>query len=473
MTAEMLDRPLLAIRTALRNNATSAEEMTALAIERHDQVGKRLNAYKEWDPEKALNQARAADAARKCGFPTGAFAGVPVSVKDLYGVDGYPTFAGTARRLPSEWEQEGSLVSRLRGQLAVVVGKTHMVELAFGGLGTNPHWGTPVNPWDATTHRVPGGSSSGAPVSLWEGSAVVALGSDTAGSIRVPASLSGTVGHMTTYGRWPANGLVPLSPTLDVVGVLTRSVQDAAYFFAAVDPRHGHPERFLSEMESSDLSGVRIGIAGTRGWKQGQDDVVETARAALHELESHGARVVDLELPELDAAFDLYASGKIVPPECATFVEERIPNWMDLLHVTVGRRLRDASGISACEFLGALSRRRDLQATAAERLRAVDVVATPTVPFTPASLTEVEDFDEYMRQNRRITYATNPVNVLGLCAISIPCGLDRSDMPVGLQLIGRNSEDERLLAIALAAERVMGTAVDRLGVSPLGAFGKS
>lgn len=465
---EILDEPLAAIAAALRDGETSAEELTALAVERHARVGDRLNAYKEFDPDRALGEARAADAARKCGFPWGPLGGLPVSVKDLYGVRGYPTFAGTGRRLPREWEDEGFLVRALRGQMAVVVGKTQMVELAFGGLGNNAHWGAPVNPWDAAAHRAPGGSSSGAPVSLWEGSAVLALGTDTAGSIRVPAAMTGTVGQMTTFGRWPADGLVPLSPTLDTVGALTRSVRDAAYFFAAVDPRHGDPERFLATLERPDLFGVRIGVARTRAWEEGQDDVVEAARAALRELESHGARVVSVELPELDAAFDLYVSGRIVPPECLAFVEERLPDWMELLHVTVGKRLRDAAAVTAREYLDALSRRRRLQAAAAPRLEAVDVVATPTVAFTPVRLSEVEDLEEYMRQNRRITCATNPVNVLDLCAISIPCGLDRSGMPVGLQLIGRNSEDERLLAVALAAERVLGTAVERLGLPPLG-----
>lgn len=470
---DFLDRPLSAIAAALGDGQTSAEALTALAIERHVQVGERLNAYQTWDPERALAQARVADAARHCGFPLGPLGGVPVSVKDLYGVRGQPTFAGTAQRLPSRWEREGFLVRALRSQLAVVIGKTHMVELAFGGLGTNPHWGTPANPWDATTHRVPGGSSSGAAVSLWEGSAVVALGSDTAGSIRVPAAVTGTVGHMTTYGRWPADGLVPLSPTLDVVGCLTRSVQDAAYVFATVDRRHGDPERFLSAPAPSDLVGVRIGIPRTRGWDESQEDIAEPVRVALRELESHGARLVSLELPEFDAAFDLYASGLIVPPECRAFVEEQLPAWMDLLHVTVGRRLHAAAKISAHEYLGALSRRRMLQATAAGRLEAVDLLATPTVGFTPAPVSDVDDVDEYRRQNRRTTYATNPVNVLGLCAISIPCGLDRSGMPVGLQLVGRTDEDERLLGIALVAERVLGTAVERLGVPPLGAVTKT
>jgi len=469
--SEILDRPLSAIAAALRDERTSAEELAVLAIERHLGAGQQLNAYKTWDPEKALDQARAADAVRRNGFPCGPLGGLPLSVKDLYGVGGYPTFAGTPQRLPEKWEREGFLVRSLRQQLAVVMGKTHTVELAFGGLGTNPHWGTPVNPWDAVVHRVPGGSSCGAPVSLWEGSAVIALGSDTAGSIRVPASFSGTVGQMTTYGRWPTDGLVPLSPTLDVVGALTRSVEDAAYFFGAIDQQHGDPQRFLASLQRSDLLGVRIGIAKTRGWEEAQDDIAEAARLALRDLESRGARLVDIELPEFDAAFDLYASGMIVPPQAEVFVAQELAEWMDLLHVTVGQRLRAAQEVSAHDYLSALARRGALQAAAASGLRDIDVLASPTLPFTPPPASLVEhDLDQYRRQNKRLTYATNPVNVLRLCAITMPCGLDRAGMPIGLQLVGRGGEDERLLAIALASERILGTPLERLGAPPLGAL---
>ncbi|NIR35760.1 MAG: amidase, partial [Actinobacteria bacterium] len=154
--------------------------------------------------------------------------GIPISVKDLYGVDGLPTFAGTTRALPERWSRDAWLVRRLRDAGAIIVGKTHMVEMAFGGVGLNPSWETPRNPWDAGTHRIPGGSSSGAGVSLWEGSALIALGSDTGGSIRIPAALTGTVGQRTTKGRWPTTGVVPLSPTFDTVGALTRTVEDSA-----------------------------------------------------------------------------------------------------------------------------------------------------------------------------------------------------------------------------------------------------
>ncbi len=463
---EILDEPLDAIAGALRSGTTTAEQLTATAIDRHDRWAKSLLAYQAWDPERALADARAADTALRAGSPLGPLGGMPVSVKDLYGVSGYPTFAGTAQRLPAKWEQEGFLFRRLREQQIVVIGKTQTVELAFGGLGTNPNWGTPVNPWDAETIRVPGGSSCGAGVSLSEGSAVIALGTDTAASIRTPASMTGTVGLKSTYGRWPADGVVPLSPTLDTVGGLTRTVADMVYFFGSVDPEHGDPKELLLSLEDVNLAGIRIGVGGTSVWAEAQPDIVDVAEATLAELEGHGARLVELDLPEFDAAYHLYMQGAIVPPECGAFVARELPGWLDLLDETVARRLREGEAVTARQYLGALAERRELAATADVRLQAVDVLATPTVPITPPALDEVQEIQAYLRLNRLTSRATNPVNMLDLCAISMPCGLDAAGMPVGLQLVARNGQDERLLGIGWAAERLLGTPIQRLGGSP-------
>ena len=467
--SEILDQPLITINQALRDGETSAQALAMLAIERHAQVGSRLHAYMAWgDEERVLALAQSIDAARQSGASPGPLAGMPVSIKDLYGVEGYPTYAGTARRLPEEWESEGFLVQSLQAQRALVMGKTHTVELAFGGLGNNPHWGTPVNPWDPETDRAPGGSSCGAGVSLWEGSAVIALGSDTAGSIRLPASMTACVGHKITYDRWPVTGVVPLSHTLDTAGALTRSAMDAAYFFAAIDPAHGEPEEFVATFERESPAGLRLGVCDARIWDDNQDDIVECVRRVLGELEASGARIVDFDFPEFNAAFDIYAGGIITAVESRGFVESRLPEWMDLLHDTVGQRLRDARQIPEHEYLDALRARQELMVTAQQRLEQVDVVVTPTVPFTPPPAALFEDYTGFMLKNRGVSLGTNPVNMLGLCAITLPCGLDAAGMPVGLQLIAPNGADEQLLSAAMAVEKVLGTAVERLGRPPLG-----
>ena len=200
-----------------------------------------------------MRQAAAADAAFAAGNRLGPLQGIPVSVKDLYGVEGLPIFAGSPRELPLEWRREGWLVRRLRDQLAIVMGKTHTVEFAFGGLGISAHWPVPWNPQDRKTHRSPGGSSSGAGVSLGEGTALIALGTDTGGSVRIPASVTGNVALKTTAGRWPTTGIVPLSTTFDTAGFLARSAADAAFAFESVD---GEKVPALD-----DLGTVRLAVA--------------------------------------------------------------------------------------------------------------------------------------------------------------------------------------------------------------------
>ena len=194
---------------ALRAGTVRSSDLFAQVAANRDED---LGAYKLWLPERAASAAAMADAAFAEGLDFGPLQGLPISVKDLYGLAGSPTHAGAPRALPGAWEREGPVVRAVRSGMGCVVGKTHTVEFAFGGIGSNPHWGTPRNPWSREVHRVPGGSSAGAGVSLWEGTAVIALGSDTAGSVRVPASFTGTVGLKTTWGRWSLDGLVPLSP---------------------------------------------------------------------------------------------------------------------------------------------------------------------------------------------------------------------------------------------------------------------
>src|SRR5579885_1035112 len=249
--AEWIFRPLAEIADALRERRLRAEELFEEAAARHERFGDWLHAYSLWLPERAGETARAADAAFAVGAVSGPLQGLPVSIKDLFAAEGLPCFAGSSRRLPAEpWERDGPLVAALRRQLGVIVGKTHMVEFAFGGTGLNSHWRAPYNPWDMAAHRAPGGSSSGAGISLLEGSACLALGSDTAGSVRIPASMTGTAGLKVTLGRWSTEGVVPLSQSFDTPGLLARSVADAAYGFAALDPALGNSQEFLARSRS-------------------------------------------------------------------------------------------------------------------------------------------------------------------------------------------------------------------------------
>jgi len=234
VAATILDRSVRALACDLRAGRITAGRLAEAAVERYASLEPRLNAYRSFDAELLRRQAAAADALLAVGTDLGPFQGLPVSVKDLYGLAGFRTWAGTPKPLPQVYEREGPVVRAFRRQAALLAGKTHTVEFAFGGLGTNRHYGAPRNPWDATRHRVSGGSSSGAGVSLWQGTAVLALGSDTTGSVRMPASWTGTVGLKVSRGRWPCEGLLTQSETLDTPGLLARTVEDMVPAFAAV-----------------------------------------------------------------------------------------------------------------------------------------------------------------------------------------------------------------------------------------------
>jgi aspartyl-tRNA(Asn)/glutamyl-tRNA(Gln) amidotransferase subunit A len=411
--------------------------------------------------------ATAADTAFASGSVLGPLQGVPVSLKDLYAVKGVEIYAGTPKALPDRWQTQGPVVSGLRGQLAVIAGKTHTVELAFGGLGVNNHWGTPRNPWDKSRHRVPGGSSSGAGVSLWEGSALLALGTDTAGSVRIPASMTGCVGLKTSFGRWSLAGIVPLSSSLDSAGILTRSVADAVYGFASIDHRWQNPEQLSQHMEAGSEQVWRLARGPDWMWEGCDPGIAECVEAALSGLTaSPSFKSVNAPLPEAWTAVELLHKGSVASAECDAFLCAELPQWRDSLDPMISARIRDGGAISAGEYL---SRKRQLEALTAageQRLVACDVMATPTVSITPPLLEEVTDLEAYRPRNLASLRNTCVGNSLSLCAISLPVGVDRAGMPVGLQLLARHGREATLLCAALAAEKVIGTPLQCLGLPP-------
>jgi aspartyl-tRNA(Asn)/glutamyl-tRNA(Gln) amidotransferase subunit A len=468
MPGDPLFRPLTEIARDLREGRTKARDLIEAAIARHERFGERLHAYSHWAPQQARAVAEAADAAFAVGVTAGSLQGLPVSIKDLFAAAGYPCFAGSSLRLPADpWERDGPLIARLRRQLGVIMGKTHMVEFAFGGTGHNSHWGAPYNPWDAAAPRSVGGSSSGAGVSLLEGSAALALGSDTAGSVRIPASMTGNVGLKVTIGRWSTEGVVPLSFTFDTPGLLARSVSDAAFGFAALDPAGIDPASFLAQAGTGDLIGVRIGVGDPFLWRDCDPGIAETAQEAVDALVGAGAVTRDFILPDAEAAYAVFLEGGLSAIELRSFLDAQLPAWLAQLDPVIASAVQSAETLSARDYLSRVERLRTSARSAAPRLDAVDVIASPTLCLTPPLMSEVADANSHLRVNRRIVRNTAWVNYLGLCAITIPVGRDRAGMPVGLQLTAPAGAEEKLLTIALAAERVLGTAADRLGTPPV------
>jgi aspartyl-tRNA(Asn)/glutamyl-tRNA(Gln) amidotransferase subunit A len=437
--------PLRTLAAQLRDGSITARSLAEAAL-----AADLLGAYREVHADQTLAQADAADASFGAGEDHGPLQGLPLSVKDLFGVPGYATFAGTGRRLPARFEQPGPVVQAALAQGAVITGKTHTVEFAFGGIGTNPHHRVPINPWDSTELRAPGGSSSGAGVSLCEGSARLALGTDTAGSVRIPAAWTGNVGLKTSRGRWSTAGVVPLSSTLDTVGLLARTVDDVAYGFAALDANTE-----LASLATPDLRDLQLGRCDTLFFDDCSPGVVEAVDAALAEITGAGASLTHLDLPEVRAAHALFLQGGPVAPEAGRFLTTELPEWLDNMDPNVRSRIGDAAGLPEETYQARLADLRDLAAAVDQRLQAVDVLVAPTVANTPPRLADLEDPgapDTYLRENLLCLRNTCIANYLDLCALTLPIGLDAASMPVGLMVMARHGQDAKLLSVALALE---------------------
>jgi aspartyl-tRNA(Asn)/glutamyl-tRNA(Gln) amidotransferase subunit A len=458
----MTDWPdtLATAAAALRSGRLKALDLLAAAAD-HD---RELHAYVEFDGARSRRFAEAADAALAAGIDGGALHGVPVSVKDIYGLAGWATRAGSPKELPAPWTRDGPLIALLRRQFAVFTGKTHCVEFAFGGLGTNGHWPDPRNPWDPA--RVCGGSSSGAAASLADGSCLLAMGSDTAGSVRVPASMTGAVGLKTTAGRWPTGGIVPLSHTLDTAGILARSAADAWLAFAAIEEPSS--SRLEPPEVEDDLGGFTVGVPRGAMWEDCGPGIAESVQQALGELEKAGARLAEIDFPEAGEALDLFRTGNLPATELHGFLAAELPDWLECLEPNTRGRIEAAKAISAVDYLARLRRLDDLSRRAAAKLADVDAVASPCVAITPPRFDEVATAADYRDANLKALRNTAVVNYLGLCALTLPVGLDAAGRPVGLQLMAAPLQEELLLLLALAIERRGGTPRQRLGRPPNG-----
>ena len=383
MPSDLLSRSLIEIAADLRAKRVTARELVEAAIGRHERFGERLHAYSLWAPEQARAVAQAADAAFAAGVTVGPLQGLPVSIKDLFAASGYPCFAGSSRRLPADpWERDGPLVATLRRQLGVIMGKTHMVEFAFGGTGHNSHWGAPYNPWDAAAHRAPGGSSSGAGVSLLEGSALLAFGSDTAGSVRIPASMTGTVGP-----EGHARALVDRrrrAAVLDLRHAGAAGAQRFAMWLTAL--RRSIPPASIRSGSSrgghTRYTGVRIGVGDPFLWRDCDPGIAETAEEAVDALVRAGAVACEFTLPEAEAAYAVFLAGGLSAVELRSFLDQELPDWLAQLDPVIAPAVRNAESLSAIDYLARIARLADWRERGAasrrcRRDRLADAVPDP------------------------------------------------------------------------------------------------
>ena len=444
-------KTLLEISGALAAGTTTSRALTETALARaDDKAGEGARVFTRLYREAALAEADASDRLRQAGIVPSPLAGLPISIKDLFDVAGETTLAGSVvLKGKQAAKADAPIVQRLRAAGAVIVGRTNMTEFAFSGLGLNPHYGTPRNPWDRKTGRIPGGSSSGAAVSVTDGMAAAAIGTDTGGSVRIPSALCGLTGFKPTARRVPTEGAFPLSFVLDSIGPLACSVACCALLDAVLA---GEPPQVPAALP---LAGLRFG-APQRYVLDGMDATVSaTYAAALTRLSKVGARIVDIPFAELESLPAINAKGGIVTAEAYAIHRKLLAESGDRYDPRVGVRLRRGAAQDAADYIDLLAARRDLIARAAAVSAPFDALIMPTVPVVAPALAPLEaDDDLYAKTNVLVLRNPSAGNFLDRCALSLPCHAP-GEAPVGLMLMGEHGQDRRLLAIGLAVEAAL------------------
>ena len=437
-------------RTELTTGHCSARELIEQALDGALQGSEAHATFLEVHAVAARACADAIDRQREAGVPLPALAGIPISIKDLFDEAGHVTRAGS-RALDDAppARDDAVVVRRLRAAGAVIVGRTNMTEFAYSGLGLNPHHGTPRNPWDRAAGRIPGGSSSGAAVSVTDGMAVAAIGTDTGGSVRIPSALCGLTGFKPTAVRVAQDGCLPLSHSLDSIGPLARSVACCAELDAVLS---GAPP---TPLHVARLRGRQFALPRTLAF-DGIDSAVSTAfENARRRLEAAGAEFIDLELPEFAALAHINRLGGLIAAEAwawhAPLLSQREADY----DPRVATRMRRGAAMTAAEYITLQSERRQWIAAVGARLRDFDALLMPTVPVIAPRIADVNASEEaYGRANLLMLRNPTLINFLDGCALSLPCHLE-GEAPVGLMVAGTHGQDTQIMSLGAAIEQVL------------------
>jgi len=445
---------LTELSAALARRDLSAGELAELYLQRIARANSKLNAYVCVDEALARGLARAADARRAGGITLGPLDGVPIALKDLFEIDGHRTSVGSVAWRDRRSATTATIVEQLLAAGMVILGKTQMVEFAFGGWGANPELGTPWNPWDLATHRIPGGSSSGSGVAVAAGLAPAAVGSDTGGSVRIPASLTGITGLKTTGGLISLHGAFPLSSTLDTIGPMTRSAEDAALLTAAMadpDPRQPTglraPAFDLSAAVADALPGLRIVLLPIEQYPIEVEPAVRAAtEAAQRVLRDLGAQLIERRFP-FDFADLMRRNGQLIAAEAYAIHRGYIEDEHLPIGPWVRKRVLGGKGISAADYIEALANRRAACATWRVWMRDADALLTPTLPMAACPIDEVDE------STTPLASFTRAGNYFDACGLSLPAGFSETGLPVGIQLLGKPFDEATLLRVGRAFQR--------------------
>ena len=441
---------------SLAAGRTTARQLTEACLTRiADPQGEGARAFIHLDAQGALAAASAQDALRKAGAHGSPFAGIPIAIKDLADIRGQVTRAGsTALADAAPATADAPVVARLRAAGFVIVGRANMTEFAYSGLGINPHYGTPLSPWDRAGQRVPGGSSSGSGVAVADGFAYAALGTDTGGSCRIPAAFNGVVGFKPTARRVPVAGVVPLSTSLDSIGPLAPTV-DCCGIMDAIMAGEAVPAP-----TDVPVAGLRLLVPETIVLDGLDRHVAADFDAALARLAKAGATVVRAKFQPFERIGALGRKGGLAGSESYAWHKDLIATKRNQYDPRVLARILRGAEQSAADYIALLAERRLAIAAYTRGLAGFDALLVPTVPIVAPRIAEVETEEAYNRLNMLVLRNTLMINIFDGCSIALPM-MQPGHPPTSLMLSGPALGDRRLFDVAAAVERGLGLVPDK------------
>jgi len=438
---------LAALADDLASGRTSARKLVDDCLTKiADSSGEGARAFIHVDAEAAIEAAEAMDRLREVKAAPSRFAGIPVSIKDLFDIRGQVTRAGSrALDGSAPAEADAPVVARLRRAGFVVIGRTNMTEFAYSGMGINPHYGTPKGAWQRGVGHVPGGSSSGAAVSVVDGMAHGALGTDTGGSCRIPAAYNGIVGFKPTQRRVPLDAAVPLSSTLDSIGPLARTVGCCAALDAVLAD-----ETFVP-LQPRPIKGMRLAVPTTVALDELDDEVGQAFERALETLSRQGALIERIEVPEFLDVGVMNTKGGFAAAESFAWHRYLIVGSGDVYDPRVSLRIMRGESISAADYIDLLVTRKSMIARATVRLAPYDALIMPTTANTPPVIADLADDKAFTKANLLSLRNCTLINMIDGCAISLPCHRE-GEVPVGLMLAASGGADRRIFELAAGME---------------------
>lgn len=447
------DSPIHLVSEQIRTGILSPVDLVASCIDRIEQMDRQLHAFVLVAADDARAQAKRAKSEIDAGHWRGPLHGIPFAVKDLLDVRDLPTGAGSLHLKDNVRHETATSVERLQRAGAIFLGKLQMVEFAFGGWGTNAHLGTPQNPWDLTIHRSPGGSSSGSGVAVAAGMVPCSLASDTGGSIRSPASMNGVVGLKPTAASVSTHGVFPLSQTLDSIGPLTRSVEDAALVFAAIagpdqrDPAtwNTNPPDVLKDLKSG-VENLTLGLVHEEQLTDVQPEILRALHQSAEILRRAGATIRPVTLPHAPRDYCLNAA-QIIRTEAFANLGTLIAEDRGAFDPLVMDRVLAGQKGSASEYAACLIQRLSDMRLMAEAITGVDALLLPTTPITAPPLASIDP------HQMPLSDLTRFVNYLGMCAIAVPNGVNADNMPISLQIVAPAFREDIVLRVGFAFEQ--------------------